>query len=82
LKNHKFIKLWETNESAFTQAKQNQADAYAQLCQIQDQSQELHEVNLQLMAKEQAKEQNTLTANALKAISKWERDSGIFPGYF
>jgi hypothetical protein len=30
------------------------------------------------MAKEQAKEQNTLVANALKAILKWERDSGIF----
>jgi hypothetical protein len=30
------------------------------------------------MAKKQAKEQNTLVANALKAILKWERDSGIF----
>jgi hypothetical protein len=30
------------------------------------------------MAKEQAKEQNTLVANALKAILKWERHSGIF----
>jgi hypothetical protein len=31
------------------------------------------------MAKEHAKEQNTSIANALKAILKWECDSGIFP---
>jgi hypothetical protein len=30
------------------------------------------------MAKEQAKEQNTSVANALKAILKWEHESGIF----
>ena len=42
-------------------------------------SQELREVDLQLMAEEQAKEQNTSVANALKAILKRERDSGIFP---
>jgi hypothetical protein len=30
------------------------------------------------MAEEQAKEQNTSVANALKAILKWERESGIF----
>jgi predicted TPR repeat methyltransferase len=73
-KNHEFTKPGETNESAFAWAKQNQADAYAQVHQIQAQSQELREVDLQLMAEEQAKEQNTLVANALKAILKWERD--------
>jgi hypothetical protein len=31
------------------------------------------------MAKEQAKEQNTSVANAIKAILKRERESGIFP---
>jgi hypothetical protein len=31
------------------------------------------------MAKEQAKEQNTTVANALKAILKRERQSGIYP---
>jgi hypothetical protein len=30
------------------------------------------------MAEEQAKEQNTLVANALKAILKQKRESGIF----
>jgi hypothetical protein len=69
-KNHEFTELGETNESAFAQAKQNQADAYAQVHQIQAGLQELHEVDLQLMAKEQAKEQNTSVANALKAILK------------
>jgi alpha-galactosidase/6-phospho-beta-glucosidase family protein len=78
-KNHKFTEPGETNESAFTQAKQNRAGAYAQIHQIQVQSQELREVDLQLMAEEQAKEQNTSVANALKAILKQERDSGIFP---
>jgi hypothetical protein len=37
-------------------AKQNQTHAYAQAYQIQAWSQELREVDLQLMAKEQAKE--------------------------
>jgi hypothetical protein len=31
------------------------------------------------MAEEQAKEQNTTVANALKAILKRERESGIYP---
>jgi hypothetical protein len=57
-------------KSAFARAKQNRADAYAQVHQIQARSQELREVDLQLMAKEQAKEQNTSVANALKAILK------------
>jgi hypothetical protein len=39
---------------------------------IQAHSQELCEVNLQLVAEEQAKEQNTTVANALKAILKQE----------
>jgi hypothetical protein len=78
-KNHEFTEPGETNKSAFAQAKQNRADAYAQVHQIQARSQELHEVDLQLMAKEQAKEQNTSVANALKAILKRERKSGIFP---
>jgi hypothetical protein len=69
-KNHELIKPGKTNESAFARAKQNQTDAYAQVYQIQARSQELREVDLQLMAKEQAKEQNTLVANALKAILK------------
>jgi hypothetical protein len=33
------------------------------------------------MAEEQAKEQNTSVANALKAILKRERDLGIFPPF-
>jgi hypothetical protein len=77
-KNHKFTEPGETNESAFARAKQNQADAYAQVHQIQARLQELRKVDLQLMAKEQAKEQNTLVANAFKAILKQERESGIF----
>jgi hypothetical protein len=48
----------------------NRADAYAQVHQIQARSQELREVDLQLMAEEQAKEQNTSVANALEAILK------------
>jgi hypothetical protein len=59
-------------------AKQNQTNAYAQVYQIKAQLQELREVDLQVMAKEQAKEQNTSVANGLKAILKRERDSGIF----
>jgi hypothetical protein len=69
-KNHKLIEPGETNESAFTRAKQNQTNAYAQVYQIKARLQELREVDLQVMAKEQAKEQNTLVANALKAILK------------
>ncbi len=80
-KNHEFIEPGETNKSAFTQAKQNWADAYTQIHQIQVRSQELREVDLQLMAEEQAKEQNTSVANALKAILKRERDLGIFPPF-
>jgi hypothetical protein len=76
---HEFTKPGETNESAFAQAKQNRADAYAQVHQIQVRSQELRDVDLHLMAKEQAKEQNTSVANALRAILKQKRESGIFP---
>jgi hypothetical protein len=78
-KNHEFTKPGETNESAFARAKQNRADDYAQVHQIQVRSQELRDVDLHLMAKEQAKEQNTSVANALKAILKQKRESGIFP---
>jgi hypothetical protein len=78
-KNHKLIEPGKTNESAFARAKQNQTDAYTQVYQIQAQLQELREVDLQLMAEEQAKEQNTSVANELKAILKRECDSGIFP---
>jgi hypothetical protein len=77
----KSSKPGETNESAFARAKQNRADTYAQVHQIQARSQELREIDLQLMTEEQAKEQNTSVANALKAILKQERDSGIFRSF-
>lgn len=78
-KNHELIEPGETNASAFARAKQNRLDAYAEINHIHTRSQDLREVDLQLMAEEQAKEQNTTVANALKAILKRERGSGIYP---
>ena len=78
-KNHELIEPGETNESAFARAKQNRTDAYTEVRRIQARSQELREVDLQLMADEQAKEQNTSVANALKAILKREQEAGIYP---
>jgi hypothetical protein len=79
LKNHEQVEPGVSNESAFARAKQNRIDAYTEIHRIHARSQELHEVDLQLMAEEQAKEQNTTVANALKAILKRERESGIYP---
>jgi hypothetical protein len=79
LKNHEQVEPGVSNESAFARAKQNQINAYTEIHRIHAQSQELHEVDLQLMAEEQEKEQNTTVANALKAILKRERESGIYP---
>jgi hypothetical protein len=68
-KNHELIKPGETNESAFVRAKQNQTDTYTTVHTIQAHSQELCEVNLQLVAEEQAKEQNTTVAlNLMKTF--------------
>jgi hypothetical protein len=68
LKNHEQVEPGVSNESAFARAKQNRIDAYTEIHRIYALSQELREVYLQLMAEEQAKEQNTTVANALKAI--------------
>jgi hypothetical protein len=67
-KNHELIQPGEANSSSFARAKQNRADAYAEIKQIHARSNDLREVDLQLMAEEQAKLHNTSTANTLKAI--------------
>jgi hypothetical protein len=69
-KNHELIQPGEANSSAFARAKQNRADAYAEIKQIHARYNDLREVDLQLMANEQAKLHNASTANALKAILK------------
>jgi hypothetical protein len=58
--------------SAFARAKCNQDDAYAAIHQIKARSQEICKTDLQLLAEEQATQQNTTAANALKAILKCE----------
>jgi hypothetical protein len=78
-KNHELIQQGEANSSAFARAKQNRANAYAEIKQIQARCNDLREVDLQLMAEEQAKLHNTSTANALKAILKREQESGMYP---
>jgi hypothetical protein len=78
-KNHELIQPGEANSSAFARAKQNRADAYAEIKQIHARSNNLREVDHQLMAEEQAKLHNTSTANALKAILKREQESGMYP---
>ncbi len=78
-KNHELIQPGEGNSSAFARAKQNRADAYAEIKQIHARYNDLREVDLQLMANEQAKLHNASTANALKAILKWEQESGMYP---
>jgi hypothetical protein len=40
---------------------------------------DLREIDLQLMAEEQAEKNNTSTANALKAILRQEQESGMYP---
>jgi hypothetical protein len=51
LKNHEQVEPGRvTNESAFARAKQNRIDAYTEIHRIHARSQELREVDLQLMA--------------------------------
>jgi hypothetical protein len=70
LKEPRAYQTREINESTFVRAKQHQTVTYTAVHQIKAHSQELCEVDLQLMAEEQAKEQNTTVANVLKAILK------------
>lgn len=78
-KNHELIAPGETNEAAFERAKQNRTDAYAAIERIRARSDDIRETDLQLQAEEQAEKMNTMTAQALKAILRKERESGIFP---
>jgi hypothetical protein len=63
LKNHEQVEPGATNESAFARPKQNRIDAYTEIHRIHARFQELREVDLQLMAEEQAKEQNTMAGS-------------------
>jgi hypothetical protein len=78
-KNHELIQPGETNSSAFERAKQNRTDAYAEIQRIHARSSDLREINLQLMAEEQAEKNNTSTANTLKAILRRKQESGMYP---
>jgi hypothetical protein len=78
-KNHELIQPGETNSSTFARAKQKRTDAYAEIQRIHARLSDLREINLQLMAEEQAEKNNTSTANTLKAILRREQESGMYP---